>query len=92
MQHEKRQNFHGLVVPRWNKWNKAWVDTRISGAQVEQAVKFEFSRRENSTLEQVVQAVKFKVLVQNLNLLKITDFHCFKNRLFLINLNFVLVL
>jgi len=33
--------------------------------QVEQAVKFKFSRPENSTLEQVAQAVKFKVLVQN---------------------------
>jgi len=34
--------------------------------QVEQDVKFKFSQPENSTLEQVAQAVKFKVLVQNL--------------------------
>jgi len=46
---------------------------------VEQAVKFSFKLHENSTLEQVAQAVKFKIPVQNLIFLKITDFHLREN-------------
>jgi len=74
------------LTPRWNKWVKAKKFSTFeqvgqrkknSGrvlAQVAQAV---FSQPEYSTLEQVAQAVKFKVLVQNLNLLRITDSLCF---------------
>ena len=61
-------------------------------AQVEQDVKFEFSRPEKSTLGQVAEAGKSKVLVQNNILLKITDSLCFKNRYFLIKYYFVPVL
>jgi len=70
-ENSKFKTFHGLAVPRWNKWVKAKKILAKFLAQVAQAV---FSRPENSTLEQVAQAVKFKPLVQNLNRLKITDF------------------
>ena len=60
--------------------------------QVVQDVKFEFSRTEKSTLGQVAEAGKSKVLVQNNILLKITDSLCFNNRLFLRKYYFVLVL
>ena len=65
---------HGLAVPTLGQLGQQKKILAENLGQVVQDVKFEFSRTEKSTLGQVAEAGKYKVLVQNNILLKNTDF------------------